>query len=73
MSERITYTMHHFSQANPKGPGQSDVPALLRRVADTIEDLGHVEVHDVIMHNEITEGEDWPNLTVYFDYVTDHT
>ncbi|MDP9866032.1 MULTISPECIES: hypothetical protein [Streptosporangium] len=72
MSERITWTMHHFSQANPKGPGQADVPALLRRVADSIEDLGNVEVHDMIMHNEITEDGDWPSLTVYFDYVTDH-
>ncbi|MER6952205.1 hypothetical protein ABT294_50175 [Nonomuraea sp. NPDC000554] len=72
MSERITYTMHHFSQSNPKGPGQGEVPALLRRVADSIEELGNVEVHHMIMHNETTEDGDWPSLTVYFDYVTDH-
>ncbi|MFC3983000.1 hypothetical protein [Streptosporangium jomthongense] len=71
MSERSTWTMHHFSQANPEGPEQGDVPALLRRVADSIEELGDVEVHDVIMHNEITEDGDWPSLTVYFDYRTD--
>ncbi|WP_440082700.1 hypothetical protein [Streptosporangium sp. LJ11] len=71
VSERITYTMHHFSQTNPKGPGQGDVPVLLRRVADSIEDLGDIEVHDVIMHNEIAEDGDWPSLTVYFDYRTD--
>ncbi|WP_211264239.1 hypothetical protein [Streptosporangium amethystogenes] len=72
MSVRITNTMHHFSQSNPKGPGQRDVPALLRRVADTIEGLGNVEIYDLIMHNETTEDGDWPGLTVYFNYVTDH-
>ncbi|MEV7013648.1 hypothetical protein [Streptosporangium sp. NPDC051022] len=71
MSQRSTWTMHHFSQANPKGPGQEDVPALLRRVADTIEELGNVEIHDLIMHNEITEDGDWPSLTVYFNCPSD--
>ena len=60
------WTADHFSQANPKGPGQDDVPNLLRRVADTIEGLGDVEVLDVIMHTQITEDGDWHNLTVYF-------
>lgn len=72
LSERIPYTMHHFAaQSNPEGTGQGDVPALLRRVADSIEGLGNVQVHDLIMHSEITADGDWPNLTVYFDYVTD--
>ncbi|GAA0357836.1 hypothetical protein GCM10009530_03840 [Microbispora corallina] len=71
MSERITWTMHHFSPANPKGHQQGDVPALLRRVADSIEDLGDVEVHDLIMHTEITAEGPWPSLTVYFDYKAD--
>ncbi|MGI5160871.1 hypothetical protein [Microbispora sp. CA-102843] len=45
------------------------MPALLRRVATTIEELGQVEVYDLIMHNEITdEGTNWPSITVYFDY-----
>ncbi|MEV4181309.1 hypothetical protein AB0J28_07665 [Streptosporangium canum] len=68
--EQTAYTMHHFSQANPEGPGQEDVPALLRRVADTIESLGDVEIYDVIMHDEITEDGNQPSLTVYFDYRT---
>ncbi|MEV6158316.1 hypothetical protein AB0L53_49085 [Nonomuraea sp. NPDC052129] len=72
MSERITYIMQHFSQSTPKGSGQGEAPALLRRVAGSIKERGNVEVHDVIMHNETTEGGDWPRLTVYFDYVTDH-
>jgi hypothetical protein len=61
-----TWTAEHFSQATPKGPGQEDVPALLRRVADTLERLGKVEVQDLVLHSEITEdGSDWPSLTVY--------
>jgi hypothetical protein len=60
------WTAKHFSQANPKGPGQGDVPALLRRAADTIEHLGEVDVVDLIMHTEVTEDGDWHNLTVYF-------
>ena len=66
------WTADHFSQANPNGPGQDDVPSLLRRVADTIEGLGDVEVLDLIMHTEITEDGDWPNLTVYFVERRDH-
>ncbi|WP_221891310.1 hypothetical protein [Microbispora sp. KK1-11] len=45
------------------------MPALLRRVATTIEELGQVEVYDLVMHNEVTDdGTDWPSITVYFDY-----
>ncbi|NJP25678.1 hypothetical protein FLW53_16035 [Microbispora sp. SCL1-1] len=61
--------MHHFTQNNPEGIGQDSIPALLRRVATTIEELGQIEVYDLIMHNEITDdGADWPSITVYFDY-----
>jgi len=66
MSERTSWTVEHFSQANPVGKGQGDVPALLRRVADSIDALGEVEVQDLVMHTEITEDGDWPSLTVYF-------
>ena len=41
------WTIHHFSQSNPAGPGQGDVAALLRRVADTVESLGDVQVQDL--------------------------
>ncbi|GLX04382.1 hypothetical protein [Microbispora sp. NBRC 16548] len=69
MTKPITNHMHHFTQNNPEGIGQDSVPALLRRVATTIEELGQVEVYDLIMHNEITDdGTDWPSITVYFDY-----
>jgi hypothetical protein len=71
MSERSTWTMHHFSRSTPKGPEQGDVPALLRSVADSIEKLGNVEVYDLILHNEITEDGHWPSVTVYYDYPND--
>lgn len=60
------WTVQHFSQANPAGPGQENVPALLRRLADTIEGLGEVEIMDLVMHNEITAKGDWPSITVYY-------
>jgi hypothetical protein len=66
MSERTSWTVEHFSQANPAGEGQGDVPALLRRVADSIDALGQVEVQDLVLHTEVTENGDWHSLTVYF-------
>lgn len=59
--------MHHFAQANPKGPGQDNVPDLLRRVADSITELGDVQVYDLVLHTEITDGGSWPSITVYYD------
>jgi hypothetical protein len=61
-----SWTIKHFSQSNPAGTGQDDVPALLRRVADSTESLGSVEVQDLVMHTEITADGPWPSLTVYF-------
>ena len=64
-----TWTTHHFSHTNPKGPDQADVPALLRRVADTIELLGAVEIHDITFGTKMTADGPWHHLTVYFDPV----
>ena len=57
-----------FSQSNPLGPGQEDVPALLRRVARSLEKLGKTEVQDVVFHtDEITDdARFWPSMTVYY-------
>jgi len=66
MSERTSWAVEHFSQANPAGKDQGDVPALQRRVADSIDALGEVEVQDLVMHTEVTENGDWHSLTVYF-------
>jgi len=62
--------IHHFSQANPVSRGEADVPALLRRVADTIESLGVVCVQDVTFENDVTADGLWPSMTVYFHYGT---
>jgi len=42
------------------------VPALLRRVADSIERLGHIEVEDIVLNDEITVDGRWYSMTVYF-------
>jgi len=50
---RMTYS---FSQANPIGSGlESDVPARLRRVADTIEKLDGATVWDLALHHEVID------------------
>jgi hypothetical protein len=61
-----SWAIRHFSQANPEGKGQADVPVLLRRVADSIEAFGHIEVKDITFQTEITGGGPWHSLTVYF-------
>lgn len=66
MSERTSWIVEHFSQANPAGQSQSDVPALLRRVSDSIDALGEVEVQDLVLHTEVTKNGDWSSLTRYF-------
>jgi len=65
-SDQRSWTVEHFSQANPVGEGQGDVPALLRRAADSIDALGEVEVQDLLLHIEVAESGGWPSLTVYF-------
>jgi hypothetical protein len=72
-SEPESWTIRHFSQSNPKGLDEGDVPALLRRVANTLEELGPVKVMDLVLHNdELTaEAEDWYSITVYFEPRTD--
>lgn len=61
-----TWTINHFSQSNPTGEGQGDVAALLRRVAQTIDDLGDVSIEDITFASSVTAGEDDLTVTVYF-------
>lgn len=61
------WTIFHFSQSNPDGPGQGSVPALLRRVADSIDELGDVVVHDITFHSEVTADEDDLMMSVYYE------
>lgn len=50
----------------PHGPLHADVPALLRRVADSIADLGDVDVQDLTFRSELDDGEPWPAVTLYY-------
>ena len=61
------YTIFHFSQSNPKGRDQGNVPRLLRGVAKTIAEKGDITVQDITFHTELDdEAEWWPALTVYY-------
>ena len=56
------WTCRHFAQSTSEG-----VPALLRRVADSVESLGEVSVQDITYQAEITEdGDTRHTMTVYF-------
>ncbi|WP_029900806.1 hypothetical protein [Nocardia brasiliensis] len=68
---KTEYSALHFSQANPRGPEQGDVPALLRTIAATLEELGQVSVQDLVLHNEVTAEGDWPSVTVYYTRIGD--
>lgn len=67
MNQPESWSARHFSQANPVGPGQEDVPALLRRVATTLESFGAVDVLDLVLHTEVNGDGDHPSVTVYFE------
>jgi hypothetical protein len=61
------WTIRHFSQAIPVGEDRSDVAALLRRVADTLDDYDETpEVQDLVLHTDVEDGGLAHSLTVYF-------
>jgi hypothetical protein len=67
--DRRSYPCEHFSQASPLGSEeQSSVPALLRRIADSIEAYGPIDVADIVFRGDESDddGEPWPSMTVYF-------
>ena len=66
-----SWWIRHFSLANRVGPGQADVPALLRSVAESIEAHGAVEVQDITFETEVTEDGPCHSMTVYFSYPGD--
>jgi hypothetical protein len=64
-----SWAIRHFSLSNAVGPDQGDVPALLRRTADTLDRLKAITVQDIVFHSELDiSGNDWPAITVYFHY-----
>jgi hypothetical protein len=58
------WTISHFSHSSPEG--KAAVSALLRRVADSIESLGDVEVEGITFTRSPTDAEDNLTLTVYY-------
>ncbi|MEV0227894.1 hypothetical protein [Nonomuraea sp. NPDC050786] len=72
MSDQLGFQTRHFSLNNPQGEGQDDVPNLLRRLASTLEEMGRIEIRDLVLHDDTDdEGNPWPYVTVYYDYVQD--
>lgn len=61
------WTIRHFTLSNPIGTDRSNVPALLRRVADHLEGFGEIEVQDLIMGTEVTDEGLVHDITVYFN------
>lgn len=61
-----SWPIRHFSQGNPEGTEQGNVPVLLRRIADSIEALGPIEIQDITFATEITADDPWHSMTVYF-------
>jgi hypothetical protein len=59
--DRDQWSMFHFSEA-----GRGDVPELLRRVADSIQELGDIQVEDITFSAQPTDGADEIAITVYY-------
>jgi hypothetical protein len=47
------------------------VAALLRRVADTIDSLGEIDIHDITFSSSPTADEDDLQVTVYYNRVAE--
>jgi hypothetical protein len=60
------WSAFHISQSNPAGARQGNVPDLLRRVADTLDRLGSVQILDITFRAEPTAEEDDLRMTVYY-------
>lgn len=66
--EEESYPCRVFSLGNPREDGSTDLPRLLRRVAEEIERL-HIdpmEVLDVTIEQEMMEDGPWWSASVYW-------
>ena len=62
------WSSQHFSLANPIDQGPTDLPRLLRRVADAIDEraIKPMEILDLTVSQEMTaDGPRW-SVTVYW-------
>jgi hypothetical protein len=62
------WAAQHFSLANPREDGATDLPRLLRRLADETEtrDIAAPQVLDVTIHQDVTVAGPWWSATVYW-------
>ena len=65
MSE--SWSSQHFTLANPRDDGAGDLPKLLRRIADEIEErqLDPMNILDLTISQEIIEGGPWWSASLY--------
>ena len=61
-----TYTISHFSLANVNGPEETRTPALLRKLADILEEESITKIQDIVFENAVEDGERVPTFTVYY-------
>ena len=57
-----------FSLANPRNDGATDLPRLLRRLADEIErrEIDAMDILDLTVSNEVIEDGPWWSATLYW-------
>jgi hypothetical protein len=62
------WTCQHFALANPIDDGRSDLPKLLRRVAEEIEARGiqAMDILDLTIRSEMTADGPWWSITLYW-------
>ncbi len=62
------WSCHHFSLANPRDEGATDLPRLLRRLADEIEGrkMNALSILDLTVSQETTSDGPWWSATVYW-------
>ena len=62
------YSCRHFSLSNPEDDGGDDLPRLLRRVADVIEEyqIRPTDILDLTVSQEAIDAGPWWSVTVYW-------
>lgn len=63
-----SWSSRHLSLSNARDDRPGDLPHLLRRVADAIEEEGiePMQMLDLNLHHEMTEDGPWWSVTVYW-------
>ena len=68
-------TSKYTNLCNPLGPDASNLPLLLRRLADQLEREGidGDDILHVVVGDQITEFGSWWDITVYYDDAVDES